>query len=312
MTVGQSYHHRYPKDTGKLTVNPTDIREFWQKTTSSGWLDPNHPGKWGANPIGLYGDDAKYNKSGEKFISICWNCILQKPKRILEVWIFVFLFLDFGSLPLHALRITFPEVSRPGSPGLDLARFPCFILRFALAVPDYTLIRMYQVVAWSLQAAWPEWSIFSFELSGRAPIILMISIKWARICLHILSTSFNLGVGIRSSPSNRLWGKTIAWCTCKACWKTTCRCEKPKKICMVNNTRSSKLSIRNTTLFQDSTYYLCPSISLFLFGCHATSRAILRWSCILCGVQGGLEMATWGIWPPFSLGRHGFLSSLCG
>ena len=61
-----------------MALNPTSISEFWRKTTESGWLDPNHPGKWGANPIGLYGDDAKYTRSGEKFISCSWNALLQE------------------------------------------------------------------------------------------------------------------------------------------------------------------------------------------------------------------------------------------
>lgn len=75
----------YTEDTGKLKLDNGKIKEFWEKTTGTGWLDPNHPGKWGANVIGLYGDDAKYTKSGEKFISVSWNCVLQESKRWLDV-----------------------------------------------------------------------------------------------------------------------------------------------------------------------------------------------------------------------------------
>jgi hypothetical protein len=60
-------------------LDQVKISEFWEKTTQSGWLNPNHPGKWGANVCGLYGDDARYTKSGEKLIVIAWNCLLQEP-----------------------------------------------------------------------------------------------------------------------------------------------------------------------------------------------------------------------------------------
>lgn len=75
------------KDTGKLKRDAAQIAEFWAKTTSSGWLEANHPGSaLGAIPLGLYGDDARYTKSGEKFISISWNAILHKHERTFR-WI---------------------------------------------------------------------------------------------------------------------------------------------------------------------------------------------------------------------------------
>ena len=74
----------YAKDSGKLKLDGQQIAEFWRETTERGWLDGSHPGKPHANPIGLYGDDAKYTKSGEKFINICWNCLLHEPNRYLN------------------------------------------------------------------------------------------------------------------------------------------------------------------------------------------------------------------------------------
>ncbi len=62
-------------------MDPRKITEYWGKTTSSGWLPSEHPGKWGANVLGLYGDDAKYSKAGEKFVQLHWNCILDESKR---------------------------------------------------------------------------------------------------------------------------------------------------------------------------------------------------------------------------------------
>ena len=68
------------KDSGKLKMKRETVAEFWQKTTATGWLNPSHPGKWGANVVGLYGDDARYTKSGEKLIAIAWNCLLQEAQ----------------------------------------------------------------------------------------------------------------------------------------------------------------------------------------------------------------------------------------
>ena len=69
------------KETQKLKVDSDKLAEFWKNTTATGWINPSHPGKWGANVIGLYGDDARYTKSGEKLVVIAWNCILQEANR---------------------------------------------------------------------------------------------------------------------------------------------------------------------------------------------------------------------------------------
>ena len=37
--------------------------------------------------------------------------------------------------------------------GLDLARFPIMVLRYSLSVPDHTLVRLYEVIAWSLRVS---------------------------------------------------------------------------------------------------------------------------------------------------------------
>ena len=46
-----------PKESGKLSLDMEALAEFWQNTTQTGWLNPNHPGRFGANVVGLYGDD---------------------------------------------------------------------------------------------------------------------------------------------------------------------------------------------------------------------------------------------------------------
>lgn len=57
----------------------------------------------------------------------------------------------------HGSIKTWPYVSQNGSwcrcLGLDLARYPICILRMALVVPDYTLNRVHQIIAWSFQVA---------------------------------------------------------------------------------------------------------------------------------------------------------------
>ena len=83
----QKFNSRYwgdvaAKDSGKLTLNPAEIAKFWEHTTKTGFLNKDHPGKWGANVCGLYGDDARFTKSGEKLLAIVWNCILQETARV--------------------------------------------------------------------------------------------------------------------------------------------------------------------------------------------------------------------------------------
>lgn len=146
------------KDTGKLQIDPRKVAEFWENTTSSGWLPANHPGKWGANVLGMYGDDARYSKAGEKFISISWNCILQESKRTLFWLQHVFVSLNDLSQKyiynvIHHDYDSSASTVTPACPGLDIARYPIFVVRCALSVPDYTLMRVYQVVVWSLQVS---------------------------------------------------------------------------------------------------------------------------------------------------------------
>jgi len=143
-------------------VDPRLIAEYWEKTTSTGWLPSDHPGRWGANVVDLYGDDAKYSKAGEKFIQIHWNAILSESKRSFATLKFTCLRLVFvlwGTCLNPILKVYLDqyiaEVSQTshGNLGLDLARYPIMVLRYSLAVPDYTLMAVYQVIAWSFQVS---------------------------------------------------------------------------------------------------------------------------------------------------------------
>lgn len=70
------------KDSKKLIRDDSAIRRFWDHCCATGFLPRDHPGR-GDNVLGIYGDDCRYNKAGDKLIVITINCILQEPKRIL-------------------------------------------------------------------------------------------------------------------------------------------------------------------------------------------------------------------------------------
>ena len=57
------------------------IGKFWDHCCSTGFLQADHPGR-GKNPVGIYGDDCRYNKTGEKLVALNFNCILQEPRSI--------------------------------------------------------------------------------------------------------------------------------------------------------------------------------------------------------------------------------------
>ena len=61
------------EDSGKLEMNMEKIREYWE---ASG--ETEHPGFPTSNPLGLYGDDCKFNQTGEKLIVISLNAVLHE------------------------------------------------------------------------------------------------------------------------------------------------------------------------------------------------------------------------------------------
>ena len=63
----------------------------------------------------------------------------------------------FASFPQNFTKVQNTHVSLDIlCSGLDLARFPIRVLRCALNVPEYTLTRVYQVIAWSLKDSWDQ------------------------------------------------------------------------------------------------------------------------------------------------------------
>ena len=83
-------HHVSPKfrnlalEANKLVrVDPNELLEYWrrqsagQMRTSRGADGPSGP----SIPLGLYGDDARFNKAGDKIIMISMNVVLHKPGK---------------------------------------------------------------------------------------------------------------------------------------------------------------------------------------------------------------------------------------
>ena len=125
------------------------IAKFWDHCCSTGFLQADHPGR-GKNPVGIYGDDCRYNKIGEKLVALNFNCILQEPKSI---WIRSLTFFIF----FYGFRWHFEYLCIKNKThlfiqqGLDMCRFPIFVLRNSRLIPEYTLERVYHVIAWSFR-----------------------------------------------------------------------------------------------------------------------------------------------------------------
>jgi len=71
---------RNPASWSETTV-PLESSGIIVHCCSTGFLQADHPGR-GKNPVGTYGDDCRYNKTGEKPVALNFNCILQEPRSI--------------------------------------------------------------------------------------------------------------------------------------------------------------------------------------------------------------------------------------
>ena len=61
---------------------------------------------------------------------------------------------SWSSMHLTCLQLCFTINDPLRGPGLDLCRFPMFTLRVSRLIPDYTMERIYHVLAWSFRASW--------------------------------------------------------------------------------------------------------------------------------------------------------------
>ena len=96
------------EDCGKLRLKPNDIRDFWEHLSEHTSWAAGHPGKkLAANPIGIYGDDARYTKSGDKFTLLHVNALLSSSSSRTDH--------EMKRFPLLAIRefITYPSTLRP-------------------------------------------------------------------------------------------------------------------------------------------------------------------------------------------------------
>ena len=72
----------FAKETGRIRVSAKQLDEFWVHEQAH---SPTPLGsRIGALPLGVWGDDARYNRSGQKLILITVNCLLHESARSLE------------------------------------------------------------------------------------------------------------------------------------------------------------------------------------------------------------------------------------
>ena len=73
------------QDTNRIRVSSAEISQFWAHNAAM----PAHqrmeiPGSTDLdafNPLGLYGDDGRINKSGDKLVLVCMNSLLHCASR---------------------------------------------------------------------------------------------------------------------------------------------------------------------------------------------------------------------------------------
>ena len=112
------YFFRFDPNSGKehkgINVSPTARAEFlshyWQ-------FRGEHPATPHHNPVGVAGDDARYNLAGQKAIIMMVSMVLHEPRR------------------------------------LEVCRYPFFILREGLSLGKRTLHNVLKVLSWSLNIA---------------------------------------------------------------------------------------------------------------------------------------------------------------
>ena len=109
------------KESHKLERDNCAIGKFWDHCCPTGFLQADHPGRC-KNPVGIYGDDCRYNKTGEKLVAINFNCILQEPRsiwmglnRIFDVFVTFFWLMVDGSSTLATIPTK--HIDRPIRPG---------------------------------------------------------------------------------------------------------------------------------------------------------------------------------------------------
>ena len=110
------------KDNKLLRIDPEDLAKYWQRQEAA---LGSRPQGFGCVPLGIYGDDARFTKGGDKIIMISLNAVLHVPQ--------------IG----------------------EIKRYPIFTLREFLCMGTRSLFPVCRVLAWSLNVACRNQQSFS-------------------------------------------------------------------------------------------------------------------------------------------------------
>ncbi|CAE7468247.1 unnamed protein product [Symbiodinium microadriaticum] len=76
-------------ESGRIRVTDAELQEFWKHTAAAAARVPSSSGKTVpipgyaelSNPLGLWGDDARFNRSGQKLILFTLNSLIHRSSR---------------------------------------------------------------------------------------------------------------------------------------------------------------------------------------------------------------------------------------
>ena len=143
-----------------IRVDPSELLEYWrrqsagQMRTPAGADGPSGP----SIPLGLYGDDARFNKTGDKIIMISMNCILHEPgngeiKRY-PIWT-LREFISLGQRSVYpVMRLFAWSFNAPGRNWLQYATsFPLHIINNNLEILNSKALYTSGPVLWGTPVA---------------------------------------------------------------------------------------------------------------------------------------------------------------
>ena len=145
----------HAQENRKISWKSADVTSFWKH-----WRDHvpfHHPAAEEGKhiPIGIFGDDAKYTLAGAKVIVMLLNFVVQNTMRALTYLCVCFLVLQRNMQQNPQENVLTPHVHVTPL-GLDLSRFPFFVLRYELTLGQQTMDPILRVIAWSFNASQPQ------------------------------------------------------------------------------------------------------------------------------------------------------------
>lgn len=102
------------EDNNLLRISPEDLASYWERQEAGLGYKPHG---FGMVPLGIYGDDARFTKGGDKIVMISLNAVLHEPT------------------------------------AGEIKRYPIFTLREYLNLGNRSLFPVCRVLAWSVNAA---------------------------------------------------------------------------------------------------------------------------------------------------------------